>query len=75
MGSIERRIQHLEGLWQMDEGPEERDPRQDERRAEIRAKIECMIDSQGGEREMDPRRVRAIEDFLESVKRGREHGG
>ena len=73
MGSIERRIQRLEELYGLDEDPQEKARMQD-RRAELRAKLDRITAREGldPEEEMDPRRRKAIEDLVESVKRRRE---
>jgi hypothetical protein len=73
VGSIERRIQRLEELYGLDEDPQEKARMQD-RRAELRAKLDRIAAREGlaTEEEMDPRRRKAIEDLVESVKRRRE---
>ena len=70
MGGIERRLEALERLWGMDDPQVLRDL-VEERRAEIHARLQRNIDSDGGAGEISPRRQRAIEDFLESVRRRR----
>ena len=76
MGSIERRIQRLEELYGLDEDPQEKARMQD-RRAELRAKLDRIAAREGldTEEDMDPRRRKALDDFVESVKRRREQRG
>jgi hypothetical protein len=73
VGSIERRIQRLEELYGLDEDPQEKARMQD-RRAELRAKLDRIAAKEGldPEEEMDPRRRKALDDLVESVKRRRE---
>jgi hypothetical protein len=47
--------------------------RTEKRRAEIRARLQRVIDEEG--EEMDPRRQRAIDDLLESMRSRREADG
>ena len=75
MGSIERRIQRLEELYGLDEDPQEKARMQD-RRAELRAKLDRIAARDGlePEEEMDPRRRKALDDLVESFRRRRERG-
>jgi hypothetical protein len=76
VGSIERRIQRLEELYGLDEDPQEKARMQD-RRAELRAKLDRIAAREGldTEEDMDPRRRKALDDLVESVKRRREQRG
>ena len=68
MGSLEKRIKALEGRCGMNvPDPEARERRMEERRAEIRAKLQRVIDQEG----LDPCRLRALEELQESVERRR----
>ena len=75
MGSIERRIHRLEELYGLDEDPQEKARMQD-RRAELRAKLDRITAREGldPEEEMDPRRRKALDDLNESFRRRRERG-
>ena len=76
MGSIERRIQRLEELYGLDEDPQEKARMQD-RRAELRAKLDRITAREGldPEEEMDPRRRKALDDLNESFRRRHEQRG
>jgi hypothetical protein len=76
VAGLDRRIQRLEELYGLEEDPQEK-ARMQERRAELRAKLDRIAarEGLGTEEEMDPRRRKAIEDFVESVKRRREQRG
>lgn len=77
MGSLDRRIQRLEELYGLDEDPQEK-ARMEERRAELRAKLERIAAREGldtEKEEMDPRRRKAIDDLNESFRRRREQRG
>jgi hypothetical protein len=75
VGSIERRIQRLEELYGLEEDPPEKARMQD-RRAELRAKLDRITAREGldPEEEMDPRRRKALDDLNESFRRRRERG-
>jgi hypothetical protein len=72
VGSLERRIQRLEELYGLEEDPQEK-ARMRHRRAELRAKLDGIAAREGlePEEEMDPRRRKAIEDLVASVKKRR----
>jgi hypothetical protein len=75
VGSLDRRVQRLEELYGLDEDPQQKARMQD-RRAELRAKLDRIAARDGldTEEEMDPRRRKAVDDFVESFKRRRERG-
>ena len=66
-------IKRLEQRLGMDEDSELKAQWTEKQRAEIRARLERIIASEG--LDMDPRRRRAIEDLVASVKRRREQRG
>ncbi len=66
-------IKRLEQRLGMDEDPEVKAQRTEKQRAEIHARLERIIASEG--LDMDPRRRKALEDLVASVKRRREQRG
>ena len=76
MGSLDRRIQRLEELYGLDEDPQEKARMQD-RRAELRAKLDRITAREGldPEEEMDPRRRKALDDLNETFRRRHEQRG
>ena len=72
---MRRWIKRLEQRHGLDEDPQEKARMQD-RRAELRAKLDRITAREGldPEEEMDPRRRKALDDLNESFRRRRERG-
>jgi hypothetical protein len=75
MGSLERRIEALEGRWGLDEDPEAGQQRTEEKRQRVIAHVERILAQIEDEERENPsaasRRRAALKDLQESVERRR----
>ena len=70
MGSLNGRMRRLEERYGAGAEPEERDRRIEEKRAELRARLQRIIEEKG---EIEPWRQAAIEELRKSIERRRAH--